>query len=143
MRSVQLVFPCGRRRSEMQEARCDDACELPQVCRKMRKIFGDVNVPIVMCTALTAGHSALDECMTAGATDYLLKPYERGKMIEKIEKYCGAKVGAATFFATEEPSTQLTNNNNWTVPSEQACSCGNCARSSGNTSTRRRRCVPG
>mmetsp|Transcript_18081 Transcript_18081/g.38907 ORF Transcript_18081/g.38907 Transcript_18081/m.38907 type:complete len:216 (+) Transcript_18081:138-785(+) len=62
-----------------------------EICRKMRGVFGSTPVPIVMCTALTAGHSALAECLAAGATDYLLKPYERVKMIEKVEKYCGAK----------------------------------------------------
>lgn len=37
-------------------------------------MFGTMQVPIIMCTALTAGHDALQECMTAGATDYILKP---------------------------------------------------------------------
>lgn len=62
-----------------------------EICRKLRAAFGAVPIPIVMCTALTAGHTALDECMKVGATDYLLKPYERNKMIEKVQQYCGDK----------------------------------------------------
>ena len=30
--------------------------------------------------------------MKAGATDYLLKPYERQKMIEKVERYCKVRI---------------------------------------------------
>ncbi len=51
-------------------------------------------VPIVMCTALTAGHKGLDACKDKGATDHLLKPYDRDSMIKMIQKYCGEKVGA-------------------------------------------------
>eukprot|EP00798_Chlamydomonas_sp_ICE-L_P022007 gene22007-29066_t len=62
-----------------------------EICKKLRAAFGSLNIPIVMCTALTAGHSALDECLKGGATDYLLKPYERSKMVEKVVHYCGDK----------------------------------------------------
>ncbi len=63
-----------------------------EICRKMRKVFGSTPIPIVMCTAMTAGSAALESCKEAGATDYLLKPYERAKMIEKVEQYCRDKV---------------------------------------------------
>lgn len=63
-----------------------------EICRKMRQVFGAAPIPIVMCTAMTAGSSALEACKRAGATDYLLKPYERMKMISKIEQYCPEKV---------------------------------------------------
>lgn len=66
-----------------------------QICRKMRQLFGSVPIPIVMCTAMAAS-SALADCKAAGATDFLLKPYERTKMLEKVEQYCGDKVGART-----------------------------------------------
>ena len=47
----------------------------------------------MMCTALTAGHKGLEECKKRGATDHLLKPYDRTRMIAIIEQYCGDKVG--------------------------------------------------
>ena len=75
-----------------EEAMIEGICSIIQVCRKLREKFGSVNIPIVMCTALTAGHKALDECKQKGATDHLLKPYDRLKMIAIIEKYCGDKV---------------------------------------------------
>lgn len=73
----------------------------------MRKVFGSTPVPIIMCTAMTAGASALDDCMRAGATDILLKPYERTKMLEKIEQYCGAKVCASCCCNSACPVTGL------------------------------------
>jgi len=67
-----------------------------QVCRKLREKFEDRDIPIVMCTALTSGHKALDECKRKGATDHLLKPYDRIKMIAMIQQYCGEKVSWLT-----------------------------------------------
>jgi CheY-like chemotaxis protein len=57
----------------------------------MRERFGDVTIPIIMCTALTSGHKALEDCKLKGATDNLLKPYDRSAMIAIVEKYCGPK----------------------------------------------------
>ncbi|GAX80829.1 hypothetical protein CEUSTIGMA_g8264.t1 [Chlamydomonas eustigma] len=62
-----------------------------EVCRKLRERFGDVPIPIIMCTALTSGHKALEDCKLKGATDNLLKPYDRSTMIATVEKYCGLK----------------------------------------------------
>ena len=69
------------------------SCGALQICRKMRRIFGSTPIPIVMCTAMSEGDSALTKCTEAGADDYLLKPYERAKMIALVEKYCSGKVG--------------------------------------------------
>ncbi len=65
-----------------------------QICRRMRQVFGGAPIPIVMCTAMTAGSQALQDCKDAGATDFLLKPYERTRMLEKINAYCADKVRA-------------------------------------------------
>lgn len=62
-----------------------------QVCTKLRSIFGPVDIPIVMCTALT-GSTKLEQCREAGASDVLPKPYERSAMIDMVEKHCGEKV---------------------------------------------------
>ena len=64
-----------------------------QVLLKLRQTFGSVPIPIVMCTAMSAG-PAVNNCLRNGATDVLLKPYERAKVIEVIQRQCGAKVGA-------------------------------------------------
>ncbi|KAG1676633.1 hypothetical protein FOA52_008762 [Chlamydomonas sp. UWO 241] len=66
-----------------------------EVCRKMRTIFGETPVPIVMCTAMTAGSSKLDDCKDAGASDVLLKPYERTVILSMVERHCGAKARQA------------------------------------------------
>ncbi len=45
---------------------------------------------------MTVGSTALALCKEAGATDYLLKPYERAKMIGMVEQYCGLAPGQKT-----------------------------------------------
>lgn len=64
-----------------------------QICRKLRALFGVEQVPIVMCTAMGAGSSALNKCKGAGATDVLLKPFERAKMLDQVQRHCSHKVG--------------------------------------------------
>lgn len=64
-----------------------------QICRKLRALFGVEQVPIVMCTAMGAGSSALNRCKGAGATDVLLKPFERAKMLDQVQRHCSHKVG--------------------------------------------------
>lgn len=61
------------------------------VLAKLRQMFGTVAVPIVMCTAMSAGSTALDKCLQLGATGVMLKPYERSKVLEVINSYCGSK----------------------------------------------------
>uniref|UniRef100_A0A7S3R4Z1 Response regulatory domain-containing protein n=1 Tax=Dunaliella tertiolecta TaxID=3047 RepID=A0A7S3R4Z1_DUNTE len=63
-----------------------------EICRKLRNLFGPTPVPIVMCTAMGEGSEALRNCREAGATDFLLKPFERGKMLEKVHLHCPHKV---------------------------------------------------
>jgi len=63
-----------------------------QICRKLRAMFGATLVPIVMCTAMGEGSEALMKCREAGATDVLLKPFERGRMLEKVHQHCQEKV---------------------------------------------------
>jgi DNA-binding response OmpR family regulator len=63
-----------------------------QVCKEMRRVFGSAPVPIIMCSAMGERSSAMDACRAAGATDVLLKPYEREAIIAKIEQHCGHKV---------------------------------------------------
>lgn len=69
-------------------------CDALQICRKMKAVFGDVNIPIVMCTALSAGSKGLRNANEAGSVDVLLKPYDRKRMLEVVEKHVGKqKVG--------------------------------------------------
>mmetsp|Transcript_25580 Transcript_25580/g.64897 ORF Transcript_25580/g.64897 Transcript_25580/m.64897 type:complete len:228 (+) Transcript_25580:74-757(+) len=75
-----------------------------EICRKMREVFGAVPIPIVMCTAMTGGSQALADCKAAGATDFLLKPYERTKMMEKVALYCGDKVKEKSKPAATSPA---------------------------------------
>lgn len=60
----------------------------------MKAVFGDVDIPIVMCTALSAGSKGLRLANEAGSVDVLLKPYDRVRMLEVVEKHVGKeKVG--------------------------------------------------
>lgn len=60
------------------------------VLLKLRQMFGPVPIPIVMCTAMSAG-PAVTRCLQNGASGVLLKPYERAKVLEVIQRQCGAK----------------------------------------------------
>jgi FixJ family two-component response regulator len=51
-------------------------------------MFGDTPMPIVMCTAMGAGSEAFERCKEAGASDFLLKPFERDKMLQKVHLHC-------------------------------------------------------
>ncbi|GFR45037.1 hypothetical protein Agub_g6407 [Astrephomene gubernaculifera] len=53
--------------------------------------FGRANIPIVMCTAMSANSVELERCLAAGAVDVLLKPYERSRVMSVVEKYCPGK----------------------------------------------------
>ncbi|MEW5304760.1 MAG: hypothetical protein WDW38_009680 [Sanguina aurantia] len=60
-----------------------------EICRKMKAVFGDVNIPIVMCTALSAGSKGLRMANEAGSVDVLLKPYDRIRMLDVVAKHVG------------------------------------------------------
>ncbi|KAL6752831.1 CheY-like superfamily [Haematococcus lacustris] len=57
------------------------------ICRKMRSLFGAERIPIVMCTAMSEGSGALNECLKAGASDVVLKPYDRERMFSMVKQY--------------------------------------------------------
>jgi hypothetical protein len=83
-------------RSGRQQSTHPLAPMLSKVCRQMRAIFNGVNIPIVLCTALGDGAAAIQQALLAGATDYLLKPYERNKLLDKIRKHAPGKVSTVS-----------------------------------------------
>ncbi|EFJ46190.1 hypothetical protein VOLCADRAFT_118128 [Volvox carteri f. nagariensis] len=62
------------------------------VLAKLRSRFGTANVPIVMCTAMSANSVELEHCLSAGAVDVLFKPYERDRVMEMVKKHCPGKM---------------------------------------------------
>ncbi len=62
-----------------------------QVLAQLRSMFGAAKVPIVMCTAMSADSAELDRCLANGAADVLLKPYERTRVAELVNKHCPGK----------------------------------------------------
>lgn len=62
-----------------------------QVLAELRRVFGATKVPIVMCTAMSANSAELDRCLANGAADVLLKPYERTRVAEIVNKHCPGK----------------------------------------------------
>ncbi|PNW76740.1 hypothetical protein CHLRE_11g469400v5 [Chlamydomonas reinhardtii] len=65
------------------------------VLANLRSRFAGFNVPIVMCTAMSANSAELDRCLKNGAVDILLKPYERSRVMDIVEKHCPGKAAPA------------------------------------------------
>jgi CheY-like chemotaxis protein len=55
-----------------------------EVCRRIRKITHKKNIPIVVLTA--HGYAIEQECLDAGANDFIVKPISK-KALQKIIKY--------------------------------------------------------
>ncbi|KXZ49877.1 hypothetical protein GPECTOR_19g328 [Gonium pectorale] len=64
------------------------------VLAKLMKRFGSGSVPIVMCTAMSADSVELDRCLAAGAVDILLKPYERSRVMDVVNRFCAGKTAS-------------------------------------------------
>lgn len=54
-----------------------------EVCRRLRKLPGGANVPVLMCTVRSAVVSIQDG-LDAGVTDYVLKPFEMDDLLERV-----------------------------------------------------------
>ncbi|GLC35120.1 hypothetical protein PLESTM_000281500 [Pleodorina starrii] len=65
------------------------------VLAKLRSRFVSANVPIVMCTAMSANAVELERCLENGAVDILFKPYERDRVVEMVNKHCPGKCAPA------------------------------------------------
>ncbi|KAG2432254.1 hypothetical protein HXX76_009172 [Chlamydomonas incerta] len=73
------------------------------VLAKLRSRFAGFNVPIVMCTAMSANSVELERCLNNGAVDILLKPYERSRVMDIVEKHCPGKAAPAPKPAAAPP----------------------------------------
>lgn len=51
-------------------------------------VKNDLRQKVVMITAV-GQDSIISECKKAGATDYIVKPFDREKVIKTVEKYLG------------------------------------------------------
>ncbi len=56
-----------------------------QVCRELRRRAELAALPVLMITAKTRS-DAVAQILSAGATDYLFKPYKREQLLEKVGK---------------------------------------------------------
>jgi CheY-like chemotaxis protein len=59
-----------------------------EACKKIKSSAQTANIPVIMCT----GHDLSEEpeqLKEAGATDYIIKPYNPAQMIEKIKTILG------------------------------------------------------
>ncbi|GLI70442.1 hypothetical protein VaNZ11_015355 [Volvox africanus] len=64
------------------------------VLAKLRSRFGSANVPIIMCTAMSANSVELERCLSSGAVDILFKPYERDRVVDMVQKHCPGKLAS-------------------------------------------------
>ena len=63
------------------------------VCETLRKNPATASVPILMLTGLHSHISRLTG-LEAGATDYLLKPFDPGRLVAKVEELCPPAVSS-------------------------------------------------
>jgi len=54
-----------------------------EVCRRLRKLPGGAEVPVLMCTVRSAVVS-IQHGLDAGVTDYVLKPFEMDDLLERV-----------------------------------------------------------
>jgi len=54
-----------------------------EVCRRLRKLAGGAEVPVLMCTVRSSVVSIQDG-LDAGITDYVLKPFEMDDLLERV-----------------------------------------------------------
>ncbi|MBI3891846.1 MAG: response regulator [Candidatus Wallbacteria bacterium] len=55
-----------------------------EVCRRLKRNPVTQNIPIIMLTALSSS-TDIKECFDAGASDYLIKPVEKDRLLKKID----------------------------------------------------------
>lgn len=55
-----------------------------EVCRRLKRAPSTQNIPIIMLTALSSSQD-IKECFDAGASDYLIKPVEKDRLLKKID----------------------------------------------------------
>lgn len=63
------------------------------VCRKLRLTEKGKTVPVVMCTVRSAV-GTVGEGLSAGVTDYVVKPFEMEELLERVEKALKKSRGA-------------------------------------------------
>lgn len=66
-----------------------------QALKGIRKDVRTRQTPVVMMTARSRGQD-VQEAMSAGADDYLIKPFELNALLAKVRRRLGAEAGAAT-----------------------------------------------
>ena len=57
-----------------------------EVCRRLKQ-GPEKNIPIIILTASTAsiGNELMEKCLTCGANDYIIKPFESADLVAKIK----------------------------------------------------------
>lgn len=63
------------------------------VCRRLRATEKGKTVPVVMCTVRSAVGTVGDG-LSAGVTDYVVKPFEMEELLERVAKALGKTRGA-------------------------------------------------
>ncbi|MEC8049858.1 MAG: response regulator [Myxococcota bacterium] len=56
-----------------------------EVCSDLKADPGLCGIPIIICS-VDGGDAALNTSFRAGADDYLMKPFEKGELLEKLQK---------------------------------------------------------
>ena len=57
-----------------------------ELTRRLKEIEAYAGIPIVMLTG-RGEQQIIDQCRDAGATDYLIKPFEREVLLQKLRQY--------------------------------------------------------
>ncbi len=61
------------------------------VCKILKSDPKTKDIPIIMCTALTQiGDS--EKAFKSGANDYITKPYDMNRLVQKVKKFLGERV---------------------------------------------------
>lgn len=63
-----------------------------EVCRRLKQ-SPDKNIPIIILTASTAhiGAELMKKCLSCGADDYIIKPFEPAELLAKIKAQLAEK----------------------------------------------------
>jgi len=55
-----------------------------EVCRRLRRSPANKNTPVIILTA-SIGNEVREKCLSCGANDYLIKPFESADLVAKIK----------------------------------------------------------
>lgn len=64
-----------------------------EVCLRLKQSPEHKNIPVIILTASTAsiGKELMKKCMSCGASDYLIKPFESADLVAKVKKWLAEK----------------------------------------------------